>query len=79
VVGNPRHADWLAGRRAARGERDVEELRGALGVAVEELVEIPHAVEEQHVGVARLEGEVLLHHRGMGGGRRFELHAPLLY
>src|SRR5258708_3202805 len=47
---------------AARGEREVEQARGALGVVVKHLVEIAHAVEEQHVGVLRLDAQVLLHH-----------------
>ena len=71
VERHARHPDGLASGGAARGERDVEELRGALGVGVEEFVEIAHAVEEQHVRIPRLEDEVLLHHGGVGG--RFRL------
>ena len=37
----------------------------ALGVAVEQLVEVAHPVEEQRVGVFRLEGQVLGHHGGV--------------
>ena len=46
---------------------DAQLAAKTLGVPVEHLVEIAHPVEQQHVGVLRLEGEVLLHHRGVGG------------
>jgi hypothetical protein len=35
---------------AARGQRDAEDARGLFGVVVEQLVEVAHAVEHQHVG-----------------------------
>jgi hypothetical protein len=41
VVGNAGHGDRLAGRLAARGQRDVEQARGLLGIVEEQLVEIP--------------------------------------
>jgi hypothetical protein len=41
-----------AGRLAARGQRDVEQARGLLGVLEEQLVEIAHAVEQQQVSGA---------------------------
>jgi hypothetical protein len=63
VVGDARHRDRRAGRLAACGQRDVEQPRGALGVAVEELVEIAHPIEQQPVRMLVLEPEVLLHHR----------------
>jgi hypothetical protein len=62
MVRHARHFYWFAGGSAARGERDVEQPRCALGVVVEQLVEIPHAVEQQHVRMLRLEAQVLLHH-----------------
>src|SRR5205823_4936155 len=65
VIRHARHRDRLAGRLAARGERDVEERSGPAGVVVEQLVEIAHAVEEQHVRVLTLDAQVLLHHRRM--------------
>ncbi len=70
VVRHARHRDRLAGRLAARGQRDVEQPRGALRIVVKQLVEIAHAIEQQHVRVLRLEAQVLLHHGGMsvGGG-----------
>jgi hypothetical protein len=49
MEGHARHADRPAARLAARGERDVEQARGLLGVVEEELVEVAHAVEEQGV------------------------------
>ena len=57
------HRDRRAGGCAARGERDVEELGGALRVVVEQLVEIAHPVEQQLVRMLRLRAEILLHHR----------------
>ena len=49
VTRHARHLDRRAGRGAARGEGDVEQPRGALGVVVEQLVEVAHPVEEQDV------------------------------
>jgi hypothetical protein len=37
--------------------------RGALGVFEEQLVEVAHAVEQQHVRMLGLDAQVLLHHR----------------
>ena len=37
--------------------------RGALRVVVEDLVEVAHPIEQQRVGVLRLDAQVLLHHR----------------
>src|SRR5262249_3259704 len=68
MVGHARHLDRRASRGAARGEREVEQSRRALGVVVEHLVEISHAVEQQDVRVLRLEAQVLLHH-GRGAGK----------
>src|SRR2546430_4378152 len=70
----------------ARGEGDVEERRSAAGIVVEQLVEIAHAVEEQHVRVLTLDAQVLLHHRRMrraervvhGARRRSEEHTSEL-
>ncbi len=69
------HRDGLAGRLAAGGQGDVEQFRGASGVVVEQLVEIPHPVEEQDVGVFRLDAQVLLHHRRVGGGASLRVRA----
>ena len=63
--GHAGHGNRSAGGRAALGERDVEQLRGAARVLVEHLVEVAHAVEQQHVRVLRLDAQVLLHHRGV--------------
>ena len=63
----PGHRDRLALVAAAHGERDVEERRRTAGVFEEELVEVAHAVEEQHVGMLRLDTQVLLHDRAVAG------------
>ena len=71
-----RHANRHTRRLAARGQRDVQQLRGAFGVFIEEFVKIPHAVEQQHVWMLVLDGEILPHHRRVlcfdagGGGMR---------
>ncbi len=62
VIRHPGHPDRRAGRRAACGERDVQEPRRLLRVIEEQLVEIAHAIEQQHIGMLRLDAEILLHH-----------------
>ena len=61
VHGHAGHRDRLAARLAAARQRDVDELRRAARVVVEELVEIAHAIEQQRVREPRLDGVVLLH------------------
>ena len=63
VVWHPGHLDRAAGGGAARGERDVQQPRRLFGVVEEQLVKVAHAVEQQHVGMLRLDAQVLLHHR----------------
>ena len=61
---------WHAGHRdrcpvgcpAAR-ERQAQQARAALGVVIEHLVEVAHAVEQQQRPRLGLEAKVLLHHR----------------
>ena len=67
VMGDARHRNRLSGRLAAIGQRDVEQLGGASRVVVKQLVKIAHPIEQQQVGMLRLEPEILLHHRRMGG------------
>src|SRR6185437_16826222 len=62
------HRDGLACGLAASGQGNVEERRRATRVVVEELVEIPHAIEEQHVRMPALDAQVLLHHGGVIAG-----------
>ena len=66
VIRHPGHADRLPGRRAARGQRDVEQARGFFCVVMEQLVKVAHAIEQQHAGMLGLDAQVLLHHRGVG-------------
>ncbi len=61
-----RHRDRLTGGVATGGEGDVEQRRGAPRVLEEQLVEVPHAVEQQYIRVLGLEPQVLLHHGGVG-------------
>ena len=73
VVGG--RLDRHAGERdavPAAGERDAQQLGGALGVIEEHLVEIAHAEEQDGVLVPRLDLAVLQHERGVeriGHGR----------
>ena len=60
---------------AARGQRDIEHLRGLPGIVEEQLEEIAHPVEQQAILRLGLEREVLGHHRGGAGGRG-NVHHP---
>ncbi|OIQ73326.1 hypothetical protein GALL_450370 [mine drainage metagenome] len=57
------HHDRVPGRLAAPRQRQVEQRRGALGVGVEQFIEIAHPVQQQDVRVFGLDAQVLLHHR----------------
>ena len=70
MVGDAAHGNRRAGGLAPRGEGDIEQIRGFGGVTVEQFVEIPHPIEQQAVGMPRLDAQVLPHHGGMGVGRR---------
>ena len=60
-----RHRDRLSSLLLTTGgEGDPEEFGRALGILVEHLVEIPHAEEEDLLGMLLLGGDELLHHRG---------------
>jgi len=74
VVWHTGHPDRLAVGCAALRQRDVEQLGGARGIFMEQLVEIPHAVEQQHVGMLCLDAQVLLHHRRVNGFFDFFIH-----
>ena len=45
--GDAGHGDGIAGRLAARGQGDVEQLGRSPGIVVEQFVEIPHAEQQQ--------------------------------
>ncbi len=64
------HRNVLALMLTALGERDPERARGDFRVLEEQLVEIPHAVEQEAVGVRGLDLEILRHHRRGALGRR---------
>jgi len=65
---HPGHGDGLAAALAALGQGDVQQRCRPLGIVVEQLVEVPHAVEQEDVRVLRLDAEELLDHGGVGGG-----------
>ncbi len=67
VHGHARHGNRRPRRLAPGGQGDVQQLRHPPGVVVEQLVEIAHAVEQQPVGLLRLDAQVLLHHRRVAG------------
>jgi hypothetical protein len=55
-----------ATRLSARGQRDVEQLRGAARILKKQLVKIAHAIKQQQVGMLGFDPQVLLHHGRMG-------------
>ncbi len=59
------HGNRRSGGGAALGERNIQERRGTAGIVVKHFVEIAHAIEQQHVGMLRLDAQVLLHHGGV--------------
>ena len=65
--GHPGHGDRLAGRRAALGQRDRQQLRRLAGIVVEHLVKVAHPVEKQRIRMFGLDAQVLAHHRRVGG------------
>ena len=67
VVGHTRHGDGIAAGLAPGGQGDVDQFSGSLGIVVEQLIEIPHPVEHQLVGVFPLDLQVLADHRGVVG------------
>ena len=62
MVGDSRHGYRLTGGLAPFGEGNIQKPCSALGVSIKQLVEIPHAIKQQHVRILRLEAEILLHH-----------------
>ncbi len=67
------HGDIGPEMLAALGERDAERARGDLGVLEEQLVEIAHPVEQETIGIGRLDLQILGDH---GRGERSLLLAP---
>ena len=57
------HRDVLAQMLAALGQRDIERPCRRHGIVEEQLVEIPHPVEQKRAGMARLDLQILRHHR----------------
>jgi hypothetical protein len=65
VIGHACHLDRFACGSATRGQRDIEQARSVLRVVEEKLVEVAHAVEDEHVRMLCLDAQVLLHHGRM--------------
>ncbi len=59
------HGNGLSGRLATCGQGDVENIGGAPGIVKEELVKVPHAIEQQVIRVLGLDAQKLLHHRSV--------------
>src|SRR5690606_25123032 len=49
VNGNAAHRNWRSVMLAARGECDIENLRGLLRILKEQLEKVAHAVEQQAI------------------------------
>jgi hypothetical protein len=60
VVRHPGQWQLLPPPHLARGEGDVEDARGDLGVVLEHLVEVAETEEEEDIGVLALDRQVLL-------------------
>ena len=69
------HADVFAVVLAPFGEHDAERPARDLRVVEEQLVEIAHPVEEQAVGIGRLDLEILRHHRREASRGAFGIRA----
>ena len=67
MVGDAGHRNRLPGRLATTGQGNVEEAGGTFGIGIKQFVEIPHAIEQQHVGMGSLERQVLAHHGRVRG------------
>src|SRR5690554_6987576 len=65
MIGHTRHGDRLAAGLPPGGQGNVEKLRCFLGIVIEQLVEVTHAVKQKLIGMLHLDFQVLLHHRGM--------------
>jgi hypothetical protein len=75
VEGHAAHRHRIGRVLLARGEHQVEQRRRALGVGLEELVEITHPKEQQRIARLPLQLAVLAHHRRLAAAR---LHARSL-
>ena len=65
VVGDARHRGAFAPSPVAPGQRQLQLAGGQLGVAVEHLVEVAHAKEDDGVGMLLLDAEILLANRAV--------------
>ena len=63
VVRHPCHRDLVVRALVARRQGEIERARRLDCVVEEQLVEIPHAKEDERVGVRRLRRQELPHHR----------------
>ena len=66
--GHAGHRDVVAVMAAPLGERDVERARSLDRVLEEQLVEVPHPVEQEVARMRVPDGEILRHHRRVAGG-----------
>ena len=63
MVREAAHRDGVVGPFAPRGQRQFQETAGFLGIFVEHLVEVAHAVQQDRVGMLLLQRLVLPQHR----------------
>ena len=63
------HRDRRIAVAAARGKRDIEDLRGRLRIIKEQLEKVAHPVKQQAFPRLSLQREILLHHRRHGHRR----------
>ena len=65
---HPAHWNIAPQMPAPLGQGDVQRFRRRHRVIEKKLVEIPHAVEQQAIGMIVLDGQILVHHRRRLGG-----------
>jgi hypothetical protein len=66
VCGNAAHGDRVGRVPVARGQDEIEQRRGQLGVVEKQLEEVPQPIQQQRVRRLRLQRQILLHHRRVG-------------
>ena len=64
------HGDILPQMLAALGQNNAESPAGNFRICEKQLVEIPHPIEKQAIGIGRFNLHILRHHRGQALGLR---------
>lgn len=65
---NAAHGDFGALSLASSGQGDIQRGSGFFRVLEKHFVKIAHAIKQQAIGMRRLDGHILGHHRGVAFG-----------